>query len=188
MKIDFKINLESHNFNHARSLLKITPNFPEFGIEFRYIKKIKKELSVIYATLINQYKFKYHTLFSAGFYKINEEEQRSNETELYKNLNYKHNLTESDIDIIYIRSQLEHQIQAQETKESGWVFDKINSRKKSFYKTGELNGSSYVKILLRPNAILNTQNNDKHCFLWSSLASLHPCENDHPKRISNYNQ
>ena len=181
LRIGFKINLESHNFNHANSLLNITPNFPEFGVEFRYINKIIKELSVISARLINQYKFKYHTLFSAGFYKINEEGQRSNEIELYINLNFNHNITESDIDIFDVRSQLERQIQVQETKVSGWIFDKINSMKVSFYKTGELNGSSYVKIPSRSNAILNSQNNDKYCFLWSILASLHPCENDHPK-------
>ena len=29
-------------------------------------------MSIIYARLINQYKFRYHTIFSASFYKINE--------------------------------------------------------------------------------------------------------------------
>ena len=188
LKIGFKINLESHNFSHANSILTITPKFPEFGIEFRYINKIVKELSVIYARLINQYKFKYHTLFSASFYKNNEEDQRNNEIELYMNLKINNNLTESDIDNIDVRSQLEHQIQIQETKESGWIFDKINSMKISFYKTTELNGTSYVKIPLRSNAILNVQNNDKYCFIWSILASLHPCENSNPSRVNNYVQ
>ena len=71
-------------------------------------------------------------------------------------------------------------------KESGWIFDKINSMKISFYKTTELNGTSYVKIPSRSNAILNIQNNDKYCFIWSILASLHPCENTHPSRVNNY--
>ena len=57
-----------------------------------------------------------------------------------------------------------------------------------FYKTEELNGSSYVKIPLRSNALINIKNNDKYCFIWSILASLHPCENDHPNRVSNYKQ
>ena len=184
----FKINLESHNFIHANSILTITPKIPDFGIKFRYINKIIKELSVIYARLISQYKFKYHTLFSASFYKINEEDQRNNEIELYINLKINNNLTESDIDIIDIRSQLEQQIQVQETMESGWIFDKINSMKISFYKTTELNGTSYVKIPLRSSAILNVQNNDKYCFIWSILASLHPCENTHPSRVNNYIQ
>ena len=134
LKIGFKINLESHNFSHANSLLSIIPKFPELGIDFRYINKIVKELSVIYSRIINQYKFKYHTLFSASFYKINEEDQRNNEIELYINLKINNNLTESDINNIDVRSQLVHQIQIQETKESGWIFDKINSMKISFIK------------------------------------------------------
>ena len=188
LKIGFKIILESHNINHAISLLNIIPNFPDIGIETRYVNKILKELSVIYARLINQYKIKYHTLFSASFYKINEEDQRSDENEIYINLNININLTESDIDNIDIKSQLEHRIEIQKSKESGWVFDKINSMKVRFYKTGKLNGSSYIKIPLRSNAVINNKNNDKYCFIWSILASLHPCENDHPNRVSNYEQ
>ena len=188
LKIGFKINLESHNFSHASSILSVLPKFPEYGIEFRYINKIVKELSVIYARLINQYKFKYHTLFSASFYKINEEDQRYNHIELYINLEINNNLTESDIDNIDIRSQLEHQIQMQELKDSGWIFDKINSMKVSFYKTTEMNVTSYVKIPLRTNALLNVQNNDKYCFIWSILASLHPCQNNYPDRLNNYSQ
>ena len=188
LKIGFKINLESHNFIQANSILTITPKFPDFGIEFRYINKIVKEWSVNYAKLINQYKVKYHTLFSASFYKINEEDQRNNEIELYINLNINHNLTESDIDNIDVRSQLEHQIQNQEMKESGWIFDKINSMKISFYKTTEMNGTSFVKIPLRSNAILNDQHNDKYCFIWSILAGLYPCKNTHPSRVNNYLQ
>ena len=112
--------------------MTITHKFPEFGIEYRYINKIIKELSVIYARLINQYEFKYHTLFSVSFYKINEEDQRYNEIEFYINFNINHNLTESDIDNIDVRSQLEQQIQNQEMKESGWIFDIITSMKISF--------------------------------------------------------
>ena len=123
-------------------------------------------MSVIYARLINQYKFKNHTLFSATSYKINEEDQRSDEIELYFNLNINITLTESDIDNIDIEPQLEHQIQFQETNESGWIFDKINSMKIRVYKTGELNGSSYVKHPLRSNALINIKSNDKYCFLW----------------------
>ena len=84
-----------------------------------------KKLCVIYARLLNQFKFKYHTFFSAGFYQIIEEDQRNFETELVINLNINHNLTESDIDIIVVGSQLEQQIQIQETKESGWILDKL---------------------------------------------------------------
>ena len=115
-----------------------------------------------------------------------EDNQVTDETELFINVNINHNFTESDLDKIDIKSPSDHQIQQQERKDSGWRFGKINSMIKYFYKTGELNGSNYVKIPLRSNAILNTENNDKNCFLWSILAYLHPCSNNHPNRVSNY--
>ena len=58
LKIGFKNKLESHNKSHAYSILNNTPIFQQFGIKSRYNNKIIKELSVIYAKLINQYKFK----------------------------------------------------------------------------------------------------------------------------------
>ena len=80
-------------------------------------------------------------------------------------MNFNHSLTETDIKNIDVNFQLQHQIRIQETKESGWIFDKINSIKIKFYKTGELKCSIYVKNPLRSNAILNIENKDKHCFL-----------------------
>ena len=63
LQVAFKINLDSHHTNPANSKLTITPNFPEFGIELRYINKVMKELAMIYARLINQYKFKHKQYF-----------------------------------------------------------------------------------------------------------------------------
>ena len=188
LKIGFKIFLESHIIIHANSVLNIIPNFPVIGNETRYINENLKEMATIYAKRINQYKFKYHQFFSTSFYKIIEEDQRKDEIEIFINININNNLTETDINNINVKSQLEHQIQIQETKESGWIFDKINSMKIRLYKTGELNGSSYIKIPLRSNVLINMKSDDKYCFIWSILASRHPCENDHPNRVSNYKQ
>ena len=102
-------------------------------------------------------------------------------------MNINNNLTETKNDNIDVISQLEHQIQIQQTKESGWIIDKINLMKKCFYKTGELDGSSYVKNPLRSNALIK-KNDDNYCFSWSILASLHPCDKDHPNRVSNCKQ
>ena len=41
---------------------------------------------------------------------------------------------------------------------------------------------------MRSNVILNVENDDKYRFLWSILAYLHPCKNNHPNRVSNYRQ
>ena len=55
-----------------------------------------------------------------------------------------------------------------------------------FYKTGEMDGRSFVKIPLRSSAIFNFGNADKYCFLWSFLAYLHPCKNSHLYKSSKY--
>ena len=100
-------------------------------------------------------------------------------------MNINHNLKETNIDNIDIKSQLEHQIQQQEIKDSGSRFDKIFSMTIYFYKTGELNGSNYVKISLRSSAILNIENDDKYCFLWSVLAKIRLLNKIHPNGVSN---
>ena len=57
LKIGFKSNLESHNLNHTKSILRITPKFPDIGIKTRFINKILHEMVTGYARLLNQYKF-----------------------------------------------------------------------------------------------------------------------------------
>ena len=165
MENGFKFNLESHNINHENSLLNVALIFPDIGFETRYNFKVLKELATNYARLLNQFECKYHIIFSASFYKINEEDQRSDEIDLFINLNNNNNLTENDIDKIDIKPLLELSIQIQETKESGWIFDKINSMNVRFYKTAEIKGSSYVKIPLRSNALIKIKNDDKYCFI-----------------------
>ena len=145
-------------------------------------------MATIYDRLINKYKFKYHILSSASFYKISEENQRSDEIEKIIKLNINHKLTETFINDIDVESQLEHQIQIQEIKQSGWIFYKNIAMKIRLYKTGELNGSNYVEISMRSNAILNIKNTDKYCFLRSILAFLHPCEKSHASRVTIYIQ
>ena len=116
-----------------------------------------KELAMIYARLINQYKFNYQTVFSAIFDKQDEDGQILDETEMFFNLNINHNLTETDINITNVVSPLEYQKQQQEMKDSGWRLDKIISMTVYFYKTNELKGSNYFKIHLRSNAILSIE-------------------------------
>ena len=133
-EVGFNITLESHHINHANCKLIIKPNYLEFGLEALYTNKIIKELSVIYSRLIYQYKLKYQTVFPARCDKQDEDNQVSDETEIFINLNINDNLTESDLDKIDVRSPLEHQIQQQEMKDSGWRFDKINSMTVYFLK------------------------------------------------------
>ena len=43
LKVGFKSNLDSYHITQANSKLTIIPNYPEFGIEVRYINKIMKD-------------------------------------------------------------------------------------------------------------------------------------------------
>ena len=44
-------------------------------------------------------------------------------------------------------------------------------------------------FLVEPMCQKNIQNNDKKCFLWSTLASLHPVQlRNHPTRVSKYQE
>ena len=51
LKKNFKINLESQNFDHANSVFTIIPINTNFGIETRYNKETLKEMSVNYDRL-----------------------------------------------------------------------------------------------------------------------------------------
>ena len=142
-------------------------------------------MSHIYANFINQYKFKHQLSFMVLFKKFEEDGDIRKEAEMSININMINNLTQSEIDNVNIQWDLESRIQNLETKESGWVFQRVNSMTISYYSIGNMDGSSYVKIPLRSSAIVNTKNDDKYCFLWSILAKLQPCENNNPIRVSN---
>ena len=127
-------------------------------------------------------------MFSARFDKKDENAKRLDEIELYINLNFNQILRESDNNDIKVRFQLE-EIRRQELKNCGWRIDKINSMTIYFYKTTEMNSSSYVKIPLRSSTISNIQDDDKFCFIRSIQAHLHPIaisQNGHPTRASIY--
>ena len=55
-----------------------------------------------------------------------------------------------------------------------------------FYRTAKLNCFSYVKVPMPSSATLNFENDDEYCFIRSILAHLHPCENSHHNKVSNY--
>ena len=124
-------------------------------------------MSVIYARLINQYKFKYKTVFSAIFNKQDEDGLMLGETESGKIYIISHNLTESDINDVDVVFPLEEQIQKQEIKSGGWNFDKTISMTKIFLKTTEIQGSSDIKLPLRSSTNLKIENVDKCFFNWS---------------------
>ena len=104
----------------------ITPYESVNEIEVFYINHIIKQLSNIYARLINQNKFRYRTVFLVVFDKQNE---------LLIDLNISHNLTQTDIDKIDVISPLKHKIHDEEMKNSNW---QINSMTVYFYNDSNI--------------------------------------------------
>ena len=76
-------------------------------------------MATIYARLIDEFKFKYHTVFPARFDKQDEDGQVFDEIELFIVLGINRFLTQNSIDFINDGFQLEHQILNQETMDSG---------------------------------------------------------------------
>lgn len=71
---------------------------------------------------------------------------------------------------------------------SGWNIDQIVEISVHTVDYQPLMGSSYVplpKYIQDKKAVLNIQNSDQKCFLWSILAALHPVECS-PQRVSHY--
>ena len=73
-------------------------------------------------------------MFSSRFDKQDADDQVLEKIVLYIVLSIIRNFTESHIDIFDIRSQIEQQTENQESKDSGWRFDKINSMTIHLYK------------------------------------------------------
>ena len=99
--------------------------------------------------------------------------------------------TVTDPNNIDVRYALEERIQIQEKKESVWRFDKIVSMTIYFNKLVKWMDQFMKKIPMRSSAVINIQNGDKYCFLWSILAHFHPIANPkkgHATRVSNYRQ
>ena len=136
LRLELKIDKDSPCLTFV-----ITPYESVNEVEVFYINHIIKQLSNIYARLMNQYKFRYQTVFSVVFDKQNE---------LFIDLNISHILTQTDIDKIDVISPLNHKIHDEEMKNSSW---QINSMTVYFYNDS--------------NIIFDVENIDKRCSLQS---------------------
>ena len=85
-------------------------------------------------------------------------------------------------------NELSHQINEFEEGESGYIFDSLKKLTVKMFKYHDIRASSYCKLpkpFCNSKSIVNTQNNDNYCFLWSILA--HKCKVDnHRERVSHY--
>ena len=71
---------------------------------------------------------------------------------------------------------------------SGWQIDQVTKLEIEIAQFSPIYVSSYIPLpakLKAKKAILNVQNDDDKCFMWSVLAARHPAKHN-PNRVSNY--
>ena len=90
--------------------------------------------------------------------------------------------------IDFIFEELGERMYNYEGEGSGWVFDKVISFQVNIHKHVPLRASSYMEIpaeVQNTKSVVNIQNKDHKCFMWSILAYLHPAHKT-PQRVSKY--
>ena len=97
-------------------------------------------------------------------------------------------LEETDVSELYneMVEEIEEEIQkVQNAEGSGWQFLKVIKLVLHITRWEPLYGSSYMPLdpyLANKKALINMQNEDDKCFMWSVLRALYPKDN-HPERI-----
>ena len=63
----------------------------------------------------------------------------------------------------------------------------IDENNLTYYKDEDIEASSYIKLPFKTNAVINVQNEDDKCFLWTIISCLHPTEDiTHSYRLTHY--
>ena len=85
-------------------------------------------------------------------------------------------------------NELSDQIDEFEQGESGYIFDSIKKLTVKMFRYHDIRACSYCRLpksFCSSTSIVNIQNDDKYCFLWSLLAHKNKIEY-HRERVSNY--
>ena len=185
LKNEYNVILIHHNPTDLNSELKINGKANQY-INKYHINNIVKQLAIKYGELIKQFKFKIR-FYANVKYLIEHQDELSEEVNHYVGVDIIHILTRIQLNDIDIMTQLDNEIENRDMEGSGWNIQGINHLKIYFHKTNPINGMTYKKFPIRTNAILNIQNADTYCFLWSILANIHPInDKNHPYRVSKY--
>ena len=85
-------------------------------------------------------------------------------------------------------NELNHQIDEFEQGESGYIFESIKKLTVKMFRYHDIRASSYCKIpkpFCNSSSIVNIQNDDNYCFLWSLLAHKYKVDT-FLERVSHY--
>ena len=179
----YNVILIHHNQIDLNSELKVVGKANQY-INKWHINNIVKQMAIKYGDLINQFNFKIKVIANVRYHKTYEDEPLE-VSDLYIPIDIVDNLTRLQLDDLDIMTDLDNEIDRRDMQGSNWNLQGINYLKIYFHKINEINGATYKKFPIRTNAVLNIQNADTYCFLWSILANIHPID-ENPHRVSKY--
>ena len=181
----YNIILIHRNPINLNTELKVIAKSNEYVSKY-HINNITKQMAIKYGEQISQFKFKIEVFANVRYHK-NIEDEPIEVADQHIAITIIENLTRLQLNDLDIMSDLDNEIKRREMEASGWDIQGINHLKIYFHKTNAFNGRTCVKFPIRTNAILNIQNKDTYCFLWSILANIHPIDNkNHPYCVSKY--
>jgi len=93
-----------------------------------------------------------------------------------------------DYDIDSLQSNLEHKVEQWNKRGSNFNIERVSRFVLSVHPYRPLHGSTFVPtpdFLAKKHCLVNVQNNDEKCFVWSVLSALYP-PTHHPHRLTNY--
>ena len=183
LKNEYNVILIHHNPIDLNSELKVVGKANQY-INKYHINNIVKQLSIKYGELIRQFQFKIR-FYGNVKYLLEHEDEPTEDSNHYIGVDIINILTRLQLNDLDIMTDLDNEIENRDMQRSGWNFQGINHLKIYFHKTNPINGMTYAEFPIRTNAILNIQNNDTYCFLWSILACIHPVI-ENPHRVSKY--
>jgi len=91
-------------------------------------------------------------------------------------------------DIGTLQANLDHKVEQWNKRGSNFNIERVSRFVLSIHPYRPLYGSTFVPtpdFLANKHCLVNVQNNDEKCFVWSMLSALYPGAHD-PQRLSNY--
>jgi len=94
----------------------------------------------------------------------------------------------AEVKLDEIAKQLVNKLDVFNERGSGWLLGYVSKCTVSTALYRPLSGSSFLptpSVILNKKAVVNVENDDTKCFIWSILAHLHPAR-DNPNRLCHY--
>ena len=152
------------------------------------IEYFKEKAAQIKDFLRNHRNTKVRMLLVCEMGKQNIEKSSNNQDKAYFHSRTYINLEKTDVKVFLKEMIMEilGNIIIYQKKGSGWYFKEVIRLEIHIVKYKPMRGGSYIPLpnfIMRKKAIINMENEDDKCFLWSILRYLHPREK-HSTRIS----